>query len=137
MNNIPKALWYSLSLCIFILTVVFSFIAIKANSISFEYNNKKIEIANEKLSLKSDIAEIKRLKEKLATISKKLEEKEKILANANPLKIENLFDNPNIEKTRKYNVQLNALSVPKRDFEEISRSLENIKLEINSSQLKN
>ena len=137
MNNIPKALWYSLSICILILTVVFSFISIKASSISLEYNNKKIEIANEKISLKSDISEIKMLKEKLATISKKLEEKEKLLSNARSLDIENLFKNPNGEDTKTLNMQFNSLSVPKRDFEDISRSLENIILDIDSSQFNN
>ncbi|MGF1779809.1 hypothetical protein [Vibrio nomapromontoriensis] len=51
MDSIPKVFWYSLSLCMFLITSAMIYLMVNSSRVSIEYSNAKVEIANAKEEL--------------------------------------------------------------------------------------
>lgn len=85
-NNIPKAFWYALSLCMLAATFGLLFIAYRSTTVSIEIANTKIELSSalsETKEIKSELEqENQRLKAASAELRKKVTELERLLAEA-------------------------------------------------------
>lgn len=64
-SNIPKAFWYSLSLCMVIATLGLLYIAYQSSSVSIEIANAKIELSSALSTTKEIKSELERENERL------------------------------------------------------------------------
>lgn len=85
-NNIPRTFWYALSLCMMAATFGLLFIAYRSTSVSIEIANTKIELSSalsETKEIKTELQqENERLKAASAELRQKVDELEKLLADA-------------------------------------------------------